>query len=382
MSKTGIFGKHPAFGDFIGAGMSKPMQVKLEEWLGAVLPRVRDNLGDVWQPFYDIALPLRFWVGEAALPRDVPGPIAGVMVFSHDKVGRRFPLVALSEAGRMPPPTVDPDQRWYDQLQAMMLEHDTPETAGELSDMLTLPPGFEPAASEGGDPAFWAVHNAGRVAEMLANVAATDHRRAARPRSYWWCAGDRSRTATFHTLEGWPQADVFQWLLAGNPGESEPEPEPALPPVAAPLPVSDAFLATTAIEAATDMDAGSDPWATDGAPKVPSALYAPVAEDALEELPEDGPQSPFSLRETREDDDTAEVEPPEADAADTSEELVDDADEETVHEDGADDTQGDDQEDGHDNDNDVDAEETETEDEAHEGDTAKPGRDALADEAE
>ena len=300
MGKTGIFGKHPAFGDFIGAGMSKPMQVALEEWMGAVLPRVRDNLGDVWQPFYDIALPLRFWLGEGVVPAAVGGPVAGVMVFSHDKVGRRFPLIALAEGGQFPPPTVGPEQRWYDALQTLMLEHDTPETAAELADMLSMPDGFSPTPFEGGDAGFWAVHTAGAVEEMMANVAATDHRRAAARRSYWWSAGDPSRTATFHSTEGWPDAAVFQWLLAGNPADEpapvaveEPDPEPVEETVAEVVeaPVED-------IEEEPSVIPVSDPWwSGEGARPVPKALY----ETAEPDDEDDGPQSPFSRRDDKVD---------------------------------------------------------------------------------
>jgi len=295
MGKTGIFGKHPAFGDFIGAGMSKPMQVALEEWLGAVLPRVRDTLGDVWQPFYDIALPVRFWLGEAVVPAAGGGPVAGVMVFSHDKVGRRFPLIALAEGAQFPPPTLVPEQRWYDALQALMLEHDTPETAAELADMLSLPDGFLPTAFQGGDAGFWAIHTAGAVEEMMANVAATDHRRASARRSYWWSAGDPSRTATFHSTEGWPDASVFQWLLAGNPAD-EPAPEPESTLESGPIEASETEQVPVSheeYEGEPSIIPVSDPWwSGEGARPVPKALYEP--EPVIEE--DDGPQSPFSKR--------------------------------------------------------------------------------------
>ncbi|RLJ36311.1 type VI secretion system ImpM family protein [Litoreibacter meonggei] len=302
MGKTGIFGKHPAFGDFIGAGMSKPMQVALEEWMGAVLPRVRDNLGDVWQPLYDIALPLRFWLGEGVVPAAVGGPVAGVMVFSYDKVGRRFPLIALAEGAQFPPPTLVPEQRWYEALQALMLEHDTPETAAELADMLSLPSELLPAPFETGDAGFWAVHTAGAVDEMMANVAATDHRRASAQRSYWWSAGDPSRTATFHATEGWPDAFVFQWLLAGNPADEpaaepvvESDPEPVVTPTTAQSdePLDEADREPSVIPV-------SDPWwSGEGARPVPKALYEPEPE-ADED---DGPQSPFSVKPQTSDND-------------------------------------------------------------------------------
>ncbi|WP_394200007.1 type VI secretion system-associated protein TagF [Litoreibacter albidus] len=311
MGRIGIFGKHPAFGDFIGAGMSKSMQVALEEWMGAVLPRVRDNLGDVWQPFYDVALPLRFWLGEGVVPAALGGPVAGVMVFSHDKVGRRFPLIALIEGADFPPPTVVPEQRWYAALEALMLEHDTPETAAELAEMFALPDGFLPASFAGGEAGFWAVHTAGAVDEMMANVATTDHRRAAARRSYWWSAGDASRTATFHAAEGWPDASVFQWLLAGNIAD-EPAPVPVAEPEPGPVPEVDPFEVeeqqaepeapvNEEYEGEPSIIPVSDPWwSGEGARPVPKALYEAEPIDEAADDEGDGPQSPFATRDAPE----------------------------------------------------------------------------------
>ncbi len=214
----GVFGKHPAFGDFISDGLSKPVQIALEEWLSAVLPRVREATGETWSGLYDVALPLRFWIGEEMI-RNSDNAVAGVMVFSRDQVGRRFPLVALTE--HVPaPPTIDPGQLWYQELESLMGEHKTPETAKDLSQSLTPKVDITPSAS--GDVSFWAVKD-GSVDALLRDVSETDQRRAASRRSYFWSGGDALRMSTFYAMDTWPSTAQLQWLLTGTPKESMAE---------------------------------------------------------------------------------------------------------------------------------------------------------------
>lgn len=210
----GVFGKHPAFGDFISGGITKPVQVALEEWLSTVLPRVKEATGDTWGGLYDVALPLRFWIGEELI-RNSDVAVAGVLVFSSDKVGRRFPLVALTEHAPAPP-TLDPSQLWYQELEALMGEHETPDTAKDLSQSLT--PKVDLAPFEGGDLSFWAVKD-GSVDALIRDVSGTDHRRAAARRSYWWSGGDALRMSIFYAMEAWPSTEQLHWLMMGKPKE-------------------------------------------------------------------------------------------------------------------------------------------------------------------
>jgi len=183
-----VYGKHPAKGDFLEYGLSAALKPALEGWLDSVLAEAKASLGSDWQAVWPAAPMLRFWVGEGIWG----APVAGVMAAAQDRVGRRFPLVllALGDAGlSLPPPVIDPDQRWYDaacvHLGAQLRRGDLPGPAALIEDAP------QPALTDAlpGPADFWAVRPGADVTGLLADIALTDHRRANAGRSYWWVAG-------------------------------------------------------------------------------------------------------------------------------------------------------------------------------------------------
>ena len=107
-TRIGIFGKHPAFGDFLGAGLSGGLRELLEAWLNRMLPELRALWAGAWEQNWDSAPVLRFWIG-AGLSGGVG--LRGVMIPSRDRTGRRFPLVVAQAGG--PPPVLDAAQDFY-----------------------------------------------------------------------------------------------------------------------------------------------------------------------------------------------------------------------------------------------------------------------------
>lgn len=81
----GFFGKLPARGDFVSAGLPRGFVSHWDAWISATLPTVLAAAGDDWL----LASPWRF-----ALERGVCGinAVTGVLLPSIDKVGRPFPL--------------------------------------------------------------------------------------------------------------------------------------------------------------------------------------------------------------------------------------------------------------------------------------------------
>ncbi|MFQ6549943.1 type VI secretion system-associated protein TagF [Aestuariibius sp. 2305UL40-4] len=207
---AGLYGKHRAFGDFISLGLKGETGAALENWLHAILPRAKSTLGEAWDGIFDSGMELRFWAGQGVLS---PGPVCGILRPSRDKVGRRFPLLAIVEDAVPLPPVIDPDQTLYAALSTGLdaLEGEAPlETLNahlaELGDYRTV---------EADEPGFWAVNPETPVEELLTAIAATDHLRATRGRSYWWSAGDPLRAAAVQVCAGLPDADGFNWLTAG-----------------------------------------------------------------------------------------------------------------------------------------------------------------------
>ncbi|MFT4150246.1 MAG: type VI secretion system-associated protein TagF [Paracoccaceae bacterium] len=181
----GVYGKHPARGDFLEYGLPAGLRPALEGWLDAALSEARADLGAEWENRWAGAPMLRFWLGEGIWGL----PVAGVLAPAQDRVGRRFPLVVLTAGGELPPPAVDPAQDWYQAAEAhlagVLARKDVSGPAALIEGLA------DPAqtAVTGGPAEFWAVREGAALDDLWADVALTDHRRAAAGRSYWWVEG-------------------------------------------------------------------------------------------------------------------------------------------------------------------------------------------------
>lgn len=206
-----LYGKHPAKGDFLEVGLGG-LKPALEGWLDGVLAEARHGLAEEWEPVWAAAPPLRFWLG----PEIWGEPVAGVMIASADKVGRRFPLMILASGADCPPaPVISADQGWHSAVEAHLLQAKALETLGLPVDLLLgLAPDMPPVLPDGpGD--FWAVRPGNDVADLWADVAVTDHHRATRRRSYWWLEGGQSAWAQVWAGEGLPSGHVLAWFFRG-----------------------------------------------------------------------------------------------------------------------------------------------------------------------
>jgi type VI secretion system protein ImpM len=112
---AGLYGKIPAHGDFVRRGLPSSFVGPWDAWLAAAIATAREQLGAQWEAAWDSAPAWRF-----ALPPGACGPdaVAGVMLPSHDQVGRRFPITL---AAILPPGAVAPEAEWFDALEAAAL---------------------------------------------------------------------------------------------------------------------------------------------------------------------------------------------------------------------------------------------------------------------
>lgn len=215
---TFIYGKHPAFGDFIGAGLPLAVQERLEAWLNAMLADLRIGWAAAWETSFDAAPALFFWVGGR-----VTGDTAlcGVMVASKDKVGRRFPLLAGAVGNGHLPPVLDAGKTLPADTLAQLEVLEPDATAGAAGILQTLT--IDDVEDQPIEPAFWASRQDPDATQLWADVATADHLRAAATRSYWWLGNGAD--AALYATEGWPDATAIAWLMAGGQAattETEP----------------------------------------------------------------------------------------------------------------------------------------------------------------
>ena len=108
-ASAGLFGKLPARGDFVRAGLPGDFVAAWDDWLQDVLAASRAQLGAAWLPAFLKAPVWRFLLPPG---RCGAGGVLGVLLPSVDRVGRYFPLTL---AAVMPPAEAAPDDAaWLD----------------------------------------------------------------------------------------------------------------------------------------------------------------------------------------------------------------------------------------------------------------------------
>ncbi len=179
---VGFYGKLPARGDFVRAGLPRDFVERWDDWMQSVLAGSRALMGDAW-----LAAFLEAPVWRFALPAGMCGerPVLGLMLPSVDRAGRYFPLTfaALHDAAA----ETAEGNAWLDRCEAVgrgALEQDTPPQ--EISDMVGMPE--LPNCTE---------RNADAV---------------------WWSEGSPRVKAARMTLSTMPDAAIYAAMLgAGEP---------------------------------------------------------------------------------------------------------------------------------------------------------------------
>jgi type VI secretion system protein ImpM len=88
-SRIGYFGKIPAHSDFIKLADDQPVMGMLDDWIAQVMTRLPADAR--WKLNYDAMAPASF----AFVGPDRRHAVAGHLVASHDRSGRRFPFLMM-----------------------------------------------------------------------------------------------------------------------------------------------------------------------------------------------------------------------------------------------------------------------------------------------
>lgn len=218
---AGLFGKHPAFGDFIAAGLPDDVSQGMADWMQVTLGAWRDGAGPDWACVFDQGPVLRFWIGPGLLRGQ---SLRGVWMASHDRSGRRFPLVVAQPGGVAP--VEDADQAFYEAAAAVLAElrgmsdYDLRAVAAGLAARLPMPRDAAMPAW----PTFWATNPTASPHDLMARMAAADGAHARAARSYWWFAPSDQGAGGALACQGWPGGDELGWLLRhGRDGTTQGE---------------------------------------------------------------------------------------------------------------------------------------------------------------
>ena len=216
-----IYGKHPAYGDFLAHGLDHSVLSHFDTWLEGVLPALKKGLGDGWEAAWAAAPPLNFWLG----PDVIGAPLLGVFLPSQDKVGRRFPLM-FGLTGIVSPPPLHPahDDGPYRALAAHIAQFEIPKdgTRGvsTLTNGFQVPPVQGVIFEPGQDGTIWGHRDDGDLARLFGDAASADAQKAQLGRSHWWHAALPTRSAGWLAANGLPDLTSMQWLLTERTREA------------------------------------------------------------------------------------------------------------------------------------------------------------------
>ena len=120
-AQIGIYGKLPAYGDFINRNLDSIFIHPWDEWLQHYISGSREQLGENWEEIY-LTSPIWRFVLSAGVVDDRVW--AGLMMPSVDKVGRYFPIsIVVPMAKSVSPVNVLAAQdAWFNHLETHCLD--------------------------------------------------------------------------------------------------------------------------------------------------------------------------------------------------------------------------------------------------------------------
>jgi type VI secretion system protein ImpM len=226
--RCGLFGKLQTKRDFIAIATPRQFLSVWEQWTQAALSASRVALNDKWQDAYLIAPIWRFWLGA-----EITGTTAaGAIMPSVDGVGRYYPLTvfALADEGyAIPPPELDPQESWYDGVEAFLFStlssHYTFEQM--TADLAALPApnagriGENSAAIRSLSPGALLITAGESIAEQFALARTTHPDCTYRVSTFWWTAGGEGFDCIAVVAHRLPDPYLYAGMLTGKFAQSE-----------------------------------------------------------------------------------------------------------------------------------------------------------------
>lgn len=120
-SHIGLYGKLPAYGDFIFRNLSPAFINPWDEWLQNFISGSQQQIGDDWLDIYLTSPVWRFVISSGAIDNMM---WAGVMMPSVDRVGRYFPISAVKPftSSVNPVSFISNQGAWYSEIENICFE--------------------------------------------------------------------------------------------------------------------------------------------------------------------------------------------------------------------------------------------------------------------
>nr|WP_319387262.1 type VI secretion system-associated protein TagF [uncultured Roseibium sp.] len=204
---TGYFGKLPDRADFVTGSCPDGFLKLWEPFLIHGLAQSRQDLGGDWEDAYMTMPVWRFWMTPTGTDGLPSARVAGALMPSVDKVGRKFPLTVVGSS-EGDGDACQPSGAWYDSVEDVLL--------GALGEDAALQE-FQRAI------AVLAAPFEGAETKDASSCEQLEPDRASRGQvlSLFWCqAGPR---AYRFGCDGLPAPEEFRWLLLPEAFKAGPD---------------------------------------------------------------------------------------------------------------------------------------------------------------
>lgn len=209
----GFFGKLPSHGDFVTRRLPPAVRLCFDDWLQRGLVQSRIDLGEAWLPAW-LSSPLWRFVVAAGVCGEHAW--AGVMMPSHDRVGRCFPLLLAAAFDATPslPGCLAPHDGWFARLEAMALS--TLEEGFSLERFDLALAALDGAALAASASDARRVPDAAMATARVAALRAGEVGELAQGCSAWWTEGSHQVAPCLAICGGLPAPTRFAALLDGH----------------------------------------------------------------------------------------------------------------------------------------------------------------------
>ncbi len=118
--QTGLYGKLPAYGDFVLRNLGSAFINPWDEWLQRYISASSEQIGETWLDVYLTSPVWRFVLSGGVIDENT---WCGLMMPSVDKVGRFYPISVVRQLPARVSPVVFmyTQQSWYQQIETLCL---------------------------------------------------------------------------------------------------------------------------------------------------------------------------------------------------------------------------------------------------------------------
>lgn len=169
--QAGVYGKLPAYGDFVFRNLNSSFMTPWDEWLQHFISGSQEQLGEDWLNIYLTSPIWRFVLSPGVIDNNM---WAGSMMPSVDRVGRYFPISIVKPF----PSNVSPvnfmmkQSGWFDALEAHCLA--ALDGSIDVDELASVVASLEVLTQQDYQPTY----NLGEMGSMLFGMAAHDKARS------------------------------------------------------------------------------------------------------------------------------------------------------------------------------------------------------------